>query len=94
MLKELLSANQGRIYVYLSSNDICNRFFQDAANEGFTFCDGVKPTQKHISDIIALNYDMTMNYVGFAGRVAFQAAKTIGSQPLIKIDYRKILQSQ
>ncbi|MGM9554751.1 MAG: hypothetical protein ACI3V2_10625 [Faecousia sp.] len=64
---------------------------QDAENEEFTFTDGTNPTQKHASDIIALNPDATINYVGFVGRVAFQATNRIGNQPLIKIDYRDVI---
>ncbi len=88
MLKSLVSANTGRIYVYLATEDVCKRFYRDAESEGFTFTNGTKPTQKHTSDIIALNADATINYVGFVGRVAFQAASKIGNQPLVKIDYR------
>lgn len=94
MLKSLLSSHAGRIYVYMATDDICKRFFQDAENEGFTFTDGTKPTQKHTSDIIAINPDATINYVGFVGRVAFQAASKIGNQQLIKIDYRDVLIGQ
>lgn len=91
MLKSLLSSHTGRIYVYLANEDICKRFLQDVEKEGFTFTDGIKPTQKHTSDIFALNQDATINYVGFVGRVAFQAANKIGNQPLIKIDYRDVI---
>ncbi|MDD5923960.1 MAG: hypothetical protein PUC88_04145 [Clostridia bacterium] len=91
MLKTLLSSHTGRIYVYLTNEDICKRFLQDAEKEGFTFTDGTNPTQKHTSDIIALNQDATINYVGFVGRVAFQAANRIGNQPLVKIDYWEFL---
>ncbi len=93
-IKSLLSANTGKIYVYLDSTDICKRFLQDAESEGFAFTDGTKPTQKHISDVIALNRDMTINYVGFVGRVAYQAARKIENQTLVKIDYRQIMRSQ
>lgn len=53
--------------------------------------DGVKPTERMPANIMAVNRDMTINYVGFAGRIAYQAADEIGNQPLIKIDYRDIL---
>lgn len=91
MLKSLLSSHTGRIYVYLANKDVCQRFLQDAEKEGFTFTDGTNPTQKHTSDIIALNQDATINYLGFVGRVAFQAANRIGNQSLVKIDYREFL---
>lgn len=91
MLRDLLSAYGGRIYVYLDNSDIAKQFLQDAENEGFTFTDGTKPTLKHTSNIIAVNADATINYVGFVGRMAFQAASKIGNQPLHKIDYRDFL---
>ena len=66
-------------------------FLQDAENEGFLFRDGVKPTQREADSIFAINDDMTINYVGFVGHVAYQAADRIGNKPLIKIDYRDII---
>lgn len=90
MLKSLLSSHAGKIYIYLATKDIGRQFLQDAENEGFMFCDGVKPTQREPDSIFAINDDMTINYVGFVGRVAFQATNRIGNQPLVKIDYRDI----
>ena len=75
----------------LATADIGKRFLQDAENEGFMFRDGVKPTQREADSIFAINDDMTINYVGFVGHVAYQAADKIGNKPLIKIDYRDIL---
>ena len=65
--------------------------FAGRQNEGFTFSDGVKPTERQISDIIAVNDDMTINYVGAIGRIAYQAADKIGDKPLVRIDYRDVL---
>lgn len=93
-IRLLLSAHNGRIYVYLATEDICRRFLQDAEDEGFLFGDGVKPTQKPSSDIIAVNRDMTLNYVGFVGHAAYQAADRIGEQKLIKVDYRKLCEAE
>ena len=90
-IKSLLSAYTGRIYIYLATADIGKRFLQDAENEGFMFRDGVKPTQREADSIFAINDDMTINYVGFVGHVVYQAADKIGNKPLIKIDYRNIL---
>lgn len=91
MLKSLMSMHTGRVYVYLATEDVCKRFLQDAESEGFTFTDGAKPTQKHTSDIIAINPDATINYVGVVGHVAFQSANRIGNQALYKIDYQQFL---
>lgn len=90
-IKSLLSAHTGRIYIYLANADIGRHFLQDAENEGFTFRDGVKPTQREADSIFAINDDMTINYVGFVGHIAYQAADKIGNKPLIKIDYRDIM---
>ncbi|MGM9552954.1 MAG: hypothetical protein ACI3V2_01495 [Faecousia sp.] len=90
-IKSLLSAHSGRIYIYLASREIGRQFLTDAENEGFTFHDGVKPTQREADSIFAINEDMTMNYVGFVGHMAYQAADRIGNKPLIKIDYGDIL---
>lgn len=90
-IKSLLAAHTGRIYIYLANADIGKRFLQDVENEGFTYRDGVKPTQREVDSIFAINNDMTINYVGFAGHVAYQAADRIGNKLLIKIDYRDII---
>ena len=90
-IRSLLAAHTGRIYIYLATEEIGKRFLQDAENEGFTFRDGVKPTQRAAGSIFAINEDMTINYVGFVGHVAYQVADRIGNKPLIRIDYRDIL---
>ncbi len=89
-VSELLNQN-GRVYVYLSSEEICNRFLCDAEKEGFTFCDGVKPIKRKGADIYALNQNRTINYVGFIGYIDFQSAKKIGNQKPVKIDYEKYI---
>lgn len=90
-IRNLLSNSKVRIYVYLATNYIGNQFLQDAENEGFTFCDGEKPTKRTPATIMAINRDCTINYVGTIGRMAFQTANKIGNEPLVKIDYRNII---
>ena len=83
-----LSKLEGRVYVYLSSSEICKRFFEDAEAEGFTFGDGIKPSQKQTANIIALNKNGTMNYGGTNGRIAYGSGATkIGNDALIRVDY-------
>ncbi|MDO4398635.1 MAG: hypothetical protein Q4C21_09580 [Oscillospiraceae bacterium] len=89
-IKSLLSAD-GKIYIYLATANIGKQFLQDAESEGFLFCDGVKPTKREPDFIFAVNSNMTINYVGFVGRVAYQAANKVGGKLLVKIDYRDIL---
>lgn len=90
-IKALLSDYNGRIYVYLASAEIGKRFLRDAENEGFLFYDGVKPTEREADSIFAINDDMTINYVGLVGHIAYQSVSKIGDMPLIKIDYRDII---
>lgn len=80
-IKEM--AANGKVYVYLSDEAVGERFLQQAEQEGFTFSDGAKPTSRHYSDIMAVNPDGTINYVGSYGRMAF------GANAVNKIDYQR-----
>ena len=90
-IKEL-SQMDGRVYVYLRTAAIAKEFLKQAETEGFTFCDGIKPTERKGEEIMAVNPDLTLNYVGTNGRIAYGGgAVKIGSEPLIRIDYEKLL---
>lgn len=93
-IKGLLSNNEGKIYVYLATESVANQFMIDAENEGFTFADGVNPTERKPADIMAVNRDNTINYVGTIGRIAYQSADKIGDEPLVKIDYEELLNNK
>lgn len=72
-IMDLVTGNTGRVFVYLANTEISSRFLQDADNEGFTFRDGAKPTSRRADSVLAVNEDRTINYVGFAGHMAFAA---------------------
>ena len=92
---ENLTKMNGKVYVYLKNAEIAEKFLRDAQNEGFTFGDGEKPTNHHYSDIIAVNKDKTLNYVGAIGRIAYgSGADKIGNEKLIRIDYEKYLENK
>lgn len=85
-----LSKKNGRVYVYLANVTIGEKFLQQAENEGFTFGDGVKPTERCYAEIMAVNHDLTINFVGTNGRIAFGGgAKTVGGEQLIRVDFEK-----
>ncbi len=89
ILKSLLQEDS-RIYIYLASKELGEDFLRQAESEGFTFGDGVKPTERHYESVMALNDDMTINYVGYIGLMAYGGgAKTIGGKALKRIDYRQ-----
>lgn len=85
-----LSKKNGRVYVYLANVAIGEKFLQQAEDEGFTFADGAKPTERCYAEIMAVNRDITINFVGMNGRIAFgSGAKTIGNEELIRVDFAK-----
>lgn len=87
-----LSKLNGRVYVYLANTEIGNRFLQQAEEEGFTYHDGVKPTDRGCLTIMAVNREKTINFVGANGFIAFgSGAKAVGSEQLIRIDGEKYL---
>ena len=61
-IESLVNASK-KVYVHMSSDEICRRFFAQAEREGFLF-GGEKPTKKEPSDIIAVLPDKTICYVG------------------------------
>ena len=86
-IKEL--ANMGvRVYVHLKDEETAMRFLRQAESEGFTFGDGVKPTDRHWSDLYAMHTDGTLNYVGAIGRIEYVS----GTDSVIRIEYSQVLQ--
>lgn len=83
--------HEGRIYVYLASDNLGTLFLQNAEAEGFTFGDHVKPTEREWDNVMALNPNWTLNYVGYIGKMAFHTAAPINGVPLVRIDYGKYL---
>ena len=84
-ITSLINANK-KVYVSMSSDEICKAFFAQAENEGFLF-GGMKPTAKHPSDLIAVLSDKTLCYVGTIGRMAAGS----GAENVCVIDAEEIL---
>lgn len=81
-IKEL--ANMGeRVYVHLKDVETAMRFLHQAESEGFTFGDGVKPTDHRWSDLYAIHSDGTLNYVGSVGRIEYGS----GTDSCIRVEY-------
>lgn len=87
-ISSLLSL-EGRVYVYLKNTDTSSLFLKNAEKEGITFCDGALPTERHDSDIFALNRDRTINYVGWIGHMAFMYSKHLAGEQLVRVDYER-----
>ncbi len=83
-----LSHLDGRVYVHLPTREIANRFLMHAAEEGLAFADGVNPTDRCATEVMAINPNHTINFVGATGHMAYEAAsKTVGGQFLIRMEY-------
>lgn len=70
-LEEIRNNLAGKIYVYLKDENVARRFLKDAEAEGFLF-GKKKPTESQPENIIALNRNKQLSYVGTMGRMAFQ----------------------
>ena len=85
-----LSELDARVYVHLPTAEIAEQFMRDAEDEGFTFGDGVKPTEREADSVMAVNGNGTLNFVGFAGHMAFGSGATrLGNKLLLRVDYSK-----
>lgn len=86
-IKELVK-NEKKVYVYLRNKSIEYRFMSDAEQEGITYADGVKPTERPVDEIMALHDDGTICFLGWAGRMAYHYSKGT----IKRIDYEKYVQ--
>lgn len=62
-------------YVKLGSEEVAKKFLEQAESEGFTFGDGVKPTERDWAEYMAVHDDMTINYVGYIGMMKVQSGQ-------------------
>ncbi len=83
-IKDLINKEK-KVYILLKNDDVAEHFMRAAEAEGILFSDGVKPTQRKVDDIIALNSDGTICYVGYLGRMYRN------SEQCICIDYENMI---
>ena len=89
-IENLVNNNKKRVYVYLSDKDTQNRFIADAENEGYTYEDGVKISEREPDDFYAVNKNKTVCFLNFVGRMAFQC----NADHAIRIDYKKYINGE
>ena len=95
-IRELVNAEcKKKVYIYLANDKIGKNFMKQAEEEGFVFGDGVKPTERNYSEIIAVNDDNTINFVNSIGRMAFgSGAENVGNRKLVRVDYEKYINGE
>ena len=85
-IRQLINSEK-KVYIFLRKKAIQSRFMWDAEHEGSTFGDKVKPTERKADDIMALNADGTICFLGWAGRMCYH----YGGDTAIRIDYEKYI---
>lgn len=85
-IRELVNTGE-RVYVHLKDRETAERFLHDAEAEGFTFGDGIKPTDRHWSDLYAIHPDGALNYVGTNGHIHYGS----GADGIVRIEYAELL---
>lgn len=80
----LLSLDR-RVYLYFANTAVWDIFVAQATAEGFLWCDYTKLSEKGTCDIIAMNQNMTFNFVGFVGHMRFKSA----DEGIIRVDFAK-----
>ena len=70
-LAALRNSLDGKVYIIVKGNELRKQFVKDAKTEGFYF-GTIKPTGSSTDDVIALEPNKQLSYVGFAGRDAIQ----------------------
>ena len=85
-IRELIGKEE-KVYIVLRSKPIRYRFMADAALEGITYGDGISATDREADDIMALQSDGTICFLGWAGHVCYHHSE--GS--ILRIDYEKYI---
>ena len=58
-IKKLINTEK-KVYIFLKNRAIQYRFMSDAEREGITYGDNVKPTERKVDDIMALQPNGTI----------------------------------
>ena len=85
-IKQLIRRDR-KVYIYLRNEAVRQRFSHDADNEGITFEDKVKATERPVDDVMALLPGGKICFLGFVGHMLFGSS----SPEAIRIDYEKYI---
>ena len=88
-IKELLQYGK-KVYIVLPTKAMQYRFMSDADQEGITFGDGVKTTDRMAGDIMAWLPDGHICFVGWVGRMCFKQ----GGKSVLRVDYERYISEE
>ena len=74
------------IYVLFNNQALCRQFLSQAEWEGFTI-GNKKPTEIEWTDVLAVQPDKKLCYLGFASRMALHSSQ----RNIVRIDYEKYI---
>ncbi len=86
-LTDLLTLDR-RVYLYICNKGVWENFCKQAEKEGFLWSNGKKVRRVEFDSIVAMNGDMTFNYVGYIGRIRFNNAN---DDSVCKIDFARYI---
>lgn len=89
----VLSQTEGRVYLSVPTPEAAALLCRALCAEGFTL-GGSTPKPEQMGAVMVLNPDRTVSFPGFAGVMAFGCAKTVGDQPLLRVDAEKYLNGE
>ena len=87
-IKELVMKETRPVHIHTPSKAIALDFLRYAEKEGFLFCDRKRPTKKPLDDFYALHQDLTMNYIGFIGRLHWKN----DADNIVRIEYKDLFE--
>lgn len=86
-IKELVMKETSPVYIHTPSKALAKDFLKQAEKEGFLFSDGKRPTKKPLDDYYALHQDLTMNYIGYIGRLRYNS----NDNGILRVEYQELL---
>ena len=88
-IKELIDREK-KVWFYLDSEETSNAFLEDAEAEGFSFGDGIPPTEKKgVHYVIAAHEDMLLGFLSITiWCLSFMYRGKKNGVPL-RVDYRR-----
>ena len=85
-IKELVMKETRPVYIHTPSKALAKDFLKHAEKEGFLFSDGKQPTEKPLDDYYALHQDLTMNYIGYIGRLRYNS----NDNGILRVEYQDL----
>lgn len=85
-----LACGEKRVYIFIANRELWKIFLKQAKKEGFALPAG-KLRRPAYDSVIALNSDMSFNYVGYIGHIWFRAD---ANGRLRKVDFAKYINGE